>query len=381
MLRYLTAGESHGPALNAIIEGMPAGLELSAEYINRQLARRQQGYGRGGRMQIEKDQAEILAGVRDGKTLGSPICLQIKNRDWSNWSAIMAAGPADTESRRVTVPRPGHGDLAGHIKYGHDDLRNILERASARETAARVAACTVGRRLIEQFGMKIYSHVIQIGAVQARSVELPEIIDRAPRSELFCADSQAETRMKQAIDRAREQGDSLGGVFEIIVCNVPVGLGSHVHWDRRLDGRLAGALMSIQAIKGVEIGLGFAAAGLPGSRVHDDIRGGESGFIRGSNHAGGLEAGMTNGQNLVLRAAMKPIATLYNPLTSVDLEIGEKALASVERSDICAVPAAAVVGEAVTAFELAVALLEKFGGDSIGEIQQRAQGDGSAVST
>ncbi|HWQ76921.1 MAG TPA: chorismate synthase [Syntrophomonas sp.] len=380
MLRYLTAGESHGPALNAIIEGMPAGLELSAEYINRQLARRQQGYGRGGRMQIEKDQAEILSGVRDGKTLGSPICLQMKNRDWSNWSEIMAAGQADIESRRVTVPRPGHGDLAGHIKYGHEDLRNILERASARETAARVAACTVGRRLIEQFGMKIYSHVIQIGDVQARSVELQEIIDLAPQSELFCADPEAETRMKQAIDQAREQGDSLGGIFEIIVSNVPVGLGSHVHWDRKLDGRLAGALMSIQAIKGVEIGLGFAAAGLPGSRVHDEIYGGKPDFKRGSNHAGGLEAGITNGQNLVLRAAMKPIATLYNPLTSVDLETGEKALASVERSDICAVPAAAVVGEAVTAFELAVALLEKFGGDSIGEIQRRTQGDGSAVS-
>lgn len=371
MLRYLTAGESHGPALTAVIEGMPAGLELSSEYINRQLARRQQGYGRGGRMKIETDQAEILSGVRGGKTLGSPVTLQIKNRDWENWSQIMASGEADLASRRVTVPRPGHGDLAGHIKYGHEDLRNILERASARETAARVAACTVGRRLIEHFGMEIYSHVVQIGSVRAKPVNLPEIIARAPRSELMCADPEAEALMKQEIDQARERGDSLGGIFEIIVCNVPVGLGSHVHWDRKLDGQLAGALMSIQAIKGVEIGLGFAAATLPGSQVHDEIFAGEGGFKRGSNHAGGLEAGMTNGQNLVLRAAMKPIATLYQPLRSVSLESGQAAQAAVERSDICAVPAAAVVGEAVTAFELAAAFLEKFGGDSIPEIESR----------
>jgi len=371
MLRYLTAGESHGPALTAIIEGMPAGLDLSADYINRQLARRQQGYGRGGRMKIETDQAEILSGVRGGKTLGGPICLQIRNKDWSNWSAIMASGEADLASRRVTVPRPGHGDLAGHIKYGHEDLRNILERASARETAARVAVCTVGRRLIEHFGMEVYSHVIQIGSVKAQPAGLPEIIDRAAQSELFCADPDAEARMKQEIDQARALGDSLGGIFEIIVCNVPVGLGSHVHWERKLDGRLAGALMSIQAIKGVEIGLGFAAATLPGSKVHDEIFAGESGFKRGSNNAGGLEAGMTNGQQLVLRAAMKPIATLYNPLRSVSLESGEAAEAAVERSDICAVPAAAVVGEAVTAFELASAFMEKYGGDSISEIEKR----------
>ena len=371
MLRYLTAGESHGPALTAIIEGMPAGLELSSEYINQQLARRQQGYGRGGRMKIETDQVEILSGVRDGKTLGSPIALQIRNKDWSNWSAIMAAGQADTDARRVTVPRPGHGDLVGHIKYGHEDLRNILERASARETAARVAACTVGRRLIEHFDMEVYSHVIQIGSVQAKPASLQEIIERAPQSELFCADPEAEALMKKEIDQARTNGDSLGGIFEIIIHNVPVGLGSHVHWDRKLDGRLAGALMSIQAIKGVEIGLGFAAAALPGSKVHDEIFAGESGFTRGSNNAGGLEAGMTNGQDLVLRAAMKPIATLYKPLRSVSLESGEAAEAAVERSDICAVPAAAVVGEAVVAFELAAAFLEKFGGDSITEIKKR----------
>ncbi len=371
MLRYLTAGESHGPALTAIVEGMPAGLELSAESINQQLARRQQGYGRGGRMQIETDKVELLSGVRGGKTLGSPISLQIKNKDWSNWSAIMASGEADLESRRVLVPRPGHGDLVGHIKYGHQDLRNILERASARETAARVAACTVGRRLIEHYGLEITSHVIQIGAVRAEAHELEYIRAHAPQSSLLCADAAAEAAMIAEIDQAKENGDSLGGIFEIIVSHVPVGLGSHVQWDRKLDGRLAGALMSIQAIKGVEMGLGFAAAGLPGSRVHDEIFADEAGFKRGSNNAGGLEAGMTNGQNLVLRAAMKPIATLYKPLRSVNLESGLEAQAAIERSDICAVPAAAVVGEAVVAFELAIAFMEKFGGDSIAEIDKR----------
>lgn len=371
MLRYLTAGESHGPALTAIVEGMPAGLELSAEYINGQLARRQQGYGRGGRMKIETDQVELLSGVRGGRTLASPITLQIRNKDWSNWSAIMAAGEADLASRRVIVPRPGHGDLAGHIKYGHEDLRNILERASARETAARVAACTVGRRLIEHFGMEIHSHVTQIGSVKAAACSLEEIKARAAHSTVFCADPQAEALMIKEIDQAKEKGDSLGGIFEIVISNVPVGLGSHVHWDRKLDGRIAGALMSVQAIKGVEIGLGFAAAGLPGSKVHDEIFAQDKAFKRGSNNAGGLEAGMTNGQNIVIRAAMKPIATLYNPLRSVNLESGEEAQAAIERSDICAVPAAAVVGEAVAAFELAAAFMEKFGGDSIAEMEQR----------
>jgi len=373
MLRYLTAGESHGPALTAIVEGMPAGLDLSAEYINQQLARRQHGYGRGGRMKIETDKAELLSGVRGGKTLAGPITIQIRNKDWENWSAIMAAGEADLKSRRVSVPRPGHGDLVGHIKYGHQDLRNILERASARETAARVAACTVGRRLIEHYGMEINSHVIQIGSVRAADCSLDNIKARAPKSSLFCADPEAEALMIKEIDQAKEKGDSLGGIFEIIISNVPVGLGSHVHWDRKLDGRIAGALMSVQAIKGVEIGLGFAAAGLPGSKVHDEIFMEDAGFKRGSNNAGGLEAGMTNGQNLVVRAAMKPIATLYSPLRSVHLESGLEAQAAIERSDICAVPAAAVVGEAVAAFELAIAFMEKFGGDSIAEIDKRFQ--------
>lgn len=371
MLRYLTAGESHGAALTAIVEGMPAGLDLSAEYINQQLARRQQGYGRGGRMQIETDKAELLAGVRGGKTLGSPISMQIKNKDWSNWSSIMASGEADLTARRVVIPRPGHGDLAGHVKYGHQDLRNILERASARETAARVAACTVGRRLIEHYGMEITSHVTRIGSVQAEARELEYVKAHAPQSSLLCADDAAEAAMLKEIDQAREKGDSLGGIFEIIVSHVPVGLGSHVHWDRKLDGRLAGALMSLQAIKGVEIGLGFAAAGLPGSKVHDEIFSDQNGFKRGSNNAGGVEAGISNGQNIVVRAAMKPIATLYNPLRSVNLENGREDKAAIERSDICAVPAAAVVGEAIVAFELAVAFMEKYGGDSIKEIEKR----------
>lgn len=371
MLRYLTAGESHGFALTAIVEGMPAGLDLTAEYINQQLCRRQQGYGRGGRMQIETDKAELLSGVRGGKTLGSPISLQIKNKDWSNWSSIMAAGQADLTARTVVVPRPGHGDLAGHIKYGQRDLRNILERASARETAARVAACTVGRRLIEHYGMEITSHVIRIGSVEAPTHNREHIKTHAPQSVLLCADETAEAEMIKEIDRAKEKGDSLGGVFEIIVSQVPVGLGSHVHWDRKLDGRLAGALMSIQAIKGVEIGIGFRAAGLPGSQVHDEIFSDETGFIRGSNNAGGIEAGISNGQDIVIRAAMKPIATLYTPLQSVNLESGQEDKAAIERSDICAVPAAAVVAEAVVAFELASAFLEKFGGDSIPEIDKR----------
>lgn len=365
MIRYFTAGESHGPALTAIIEGIPAGLPVSAEQINRQLQRRQGGYGRGGRMKIESDQARILSGMRGGMSLGSPISLMIENRDWPNWQAYMDSAAADLETRRVKVPRPGHGDLAGAIKYGHHDFRNILERASARETAARVAACTIGRILIEHFGIQVESCVTRIGSVTA-SAHQPSALDS---SELGCADPAAESAMKALIDDARSRGDSLGGVFEVRISGLPVGLGSHVQWDRKLDGRLAGALMSIQAIKGVEIGDGFATAARPGSQVHDEIFWNGQGFERGSNHAGGLEAGMTNGQDLILRAAMKPIATLYNPLRSVDIDTGHEAPAAVERSDICAVPAAAVVAEAVAAMEIARAFLEKFGGDSIAELE------------
>lgn len=376
MLRYLTAGESHGPALTALVEGLPAGMPITAEYINIQLARRQAGYGRGGRMHIEKDEVQILSGVRAGLTLGSPVTLQVKNRDWENWQTIMHAQDADTSLKRVTVPRPGHGDLAGGIKYGHSDMRNILERASARETAARVAAGTMGRGLLEQLRVEILSQVTRIGEVTARVANLEDIRKIVPTSELGCADGEAESRMKAAIDIARDQGDTLGGVFEIIVTGLPIGLGSHVQWDRRLDGRLAGAVMSIQAIKGVEIGLGFAAAALPGSRVHDAIMPGDQGVTRPTNHAGGLEAGMTNGEPLIIRAAMKPIATLMKPLPSVDLTTGHQAPAAVERSDVCAVPAAAVVAEAVIAFELAAALLETYGGDTMSELVRRMQRGG-----
>lgn len=371
MLRYFTSGESHGPALTAIIEGMPAGLDLSPDYINLQLSRRQQGYGRGGRMKIEQDRVKILAGVRNGQTLGSPICLQIENKDWVNWETYMGITTADTESKRVSIPRPGHGDLAGSLKYGHKDLRNILERASARETAARVAVCTAARKLIENYGMNVTGHVVQIGSSKANNCNLAEIKANINKSELLCADSIAEEKMKKEIDNAREKGDSLGGIIEIIVSNVPVGLGSHVHWDRKLDGRIAGALMSIQAIKGVEIGAGFKAATLPGSMIHDEILGSNGNYTRPSNNAGGIEAGMSNGQDIIVRVAMKPIATLYNPLRSVDINTGEEARAAIERSDICAVPAAAVVAEAVIAFEIAKAFLEKFGGDSIAEIDKR----------
>lgn len=378
MLRFLTAGESHGPALTAIVEGMVAGMPISTQYINDQLARRQEGYGRGGRMKIEKDQVQFLSGVRGGSTIGSPITLQISNRDWANWSEVMAAGSeAKLEERTVTRPRPGHADLAGAIKYDHQDIRNVLERSSARETAARVAVGTLARRLLEELGITILGFVRRIGSVEATLVENlqpQELRAKAKQSQLLCPDSQAEAAMIQEIDRAKEQGDSLGGVFEIRAYGLPVGLGSHVHWDRKLDSRLAGALMGIQAIKGVEIGLGFAAAALPGSQVHDEVfYSKEQGFHRQTNGAGGIEGGISNGEPLVVRAAMKPIPTLYKPLLSVDINTKETFAASVERSDVCAVSAACVVGEAVVAWELAVAIMEKFGSDSLGEIKERVQ--------
>ncbi len=378
MLRFLTAGESHGPALTAIVEGMVAGLPISASYINEQLARRQGGYGRGGRMKIEKDQVQFLSGVRGGSTTGSPITMQISNKDWINWSEIMAAGSeAKLAERTVSRPRPGHADLAGAIKYNHQDIRNVLERSSARETAARVAVGTVARRLLEELGITVLGFVQRIGSVEAALVENlqpKELQAKASQSQLLCPDSQVEAAMMQEIDRAKEQGDSLGGVFEIRAYGLPVGLGSHVHWDRKLDSRLAGALMGIQAIKGVEIGLGFAAAALPGSQVHDEIvYSRDQGFYRQTNGAGGIEGGISNGEPVVVRAAMKPIPTLYKPLLSVDIKTKEPFAASVERSDVCAVPAACVVGEAVVAWELAVAMIEKFGGDSLEEIKDRVQ--------
>ncbi len=376
MLRYLTAGESHGKALVAIVEGVPAGLELTAEYINTQLARRQQGYGRGGRQKIEKDRVEILSGVRLGKTLGSPIALMVKNRDWENWKDVMK--PEKGRVSALTHPRPGHADLPGAMKYLTKDVRNILERSSARETAARVAACTVARRLLEEFGIQIYSWVVEIGGVRyspEEGLSPQKLFELAEASETRCPDPEITEKMKRRIDRARRDGDSLGGTFEVVATGMPPGVGSHVHWDRKLDARLAAALMSIQAIKGVEVGEGFGFASLPGSKAHDEIFYSKNrGYYRKTNHAGGIEGGMTNGEPVVLRAVMKPIPTLMKPLRSVDMVTKKEHLAAVERSDVCAVPAASVVAEAVVSLVFAGALLEKFGGDSLKEIKRNLRG-------
>ena len=374
MLRFLTAGESHGELLMGIIEGMPAGLLIRVTDIDRDLARRQTGYGRGGRMKIERDSVKIYTGVRWGRTLGSPVGLMIRNKDWENWRDKMSPDPVFLNSAEpVTRPRPGHADLAGALKYGMTDIRNILERSSARETAMRVAVGAVAKRLLEEFGIDVMSHVLSIGGVYAKVPKAApaELKKRAEASELRCTDPEAERRMMHKIDGARAAGDSLGGVFELIITGVPAGLGSHTHWDRKLDGKLAAALMSVQAIKGVEIGAGFGAANRPGSLVHDEIFWSrKEGFSRKTNMAGGIEGGMSNGGPIVLRAAMKPIPTLMKPLRSVDLLTKKPFKASVERSDVCAVPAAGVVAEAAAAFEIASAMIEKFGGDSIDEMKR-----------
>lgn len=384
LLRYLTSGESHGPALTAIVEGLPAGLPLGTDYISHQLARRQGGYGRGGRMKIEKDRAVILSGVRGGLTIGSPITLQVENRDWANWRDIMSPETgASLQERVVTRPRPGHADLPGALKYGHKDIRNVLERASARETAARVAVGTVTRRLLEELGIEIIGFVVRIGSVAAGAPSelargtgvdgnrLSRIRELIEASQLYCADSAAESLMMQEIDHARAAGDSLGGIFEVRAYGLPPGLGSYTHWDRRLDGNLVRSLMSIQAIKGVEIGLGFAGSAMFGSQAHDEIFYATGrGFFHQTNHAGGLEGGVTNGEPLIVRAAMKPIPTLYKPLRSVDLLTHESFAASVERADTCSVPAACVIGEAAVAWELAAACMEKFGGDTMDELKK-----------
>ena len=374
MLRFLTAGESHGPALVTVVEGMPAGLFLTAEHINARLVKRQAGFGRGGRMAIEKDTARILSGVRGGFTLGSPVAVLVENRDFANWREVMDPAPSDSApAGPVTRPRPGHADLAGALKYRHRDIRNVLERASARETAARVAAGSIAARLLEELGVKIAGLVLQVGGVKAQSVpaEGAGLEDALLRSRLWCPDPAAEEKMLAAIEEAAACGDTLGGVFEVRACGLPPGLGSYAQWDRRLDGRLAGAVMSVQGVKGVEIGLGFAAAGLPGSQVHDEIRYEEGrGFFRTTNRAGGLEGGVTNGEVLVVRAAMKPIPTLRKPLASVDIQTKEAAEALAERSDVCAVPSACVVAEAAVAWELACAFVEKFGGDSLAEMKE-----------
>jgi chorismate synthase len=375
MLRYLTAGESHGPRLTAIIEGLPSGIELTAERINIDLARRQQGYGRGGRMKIETDRVEILSGVRWGETLGSPLTLSIVNRDWENWCEKMSPEPDYKDDKiRVTCPRPGHADLTGAIKYNVHDARNILERSSARETAARVAVGGVAKEMLRPFGISVNAFVCELGGIKAVRPDVPliDLVERASNSELFTYDKRAEESMKSHIDTMKASGDSVGGVIEVVVSGTPPGLGSHVQWDRKLDARLAMVLMSIQAIKGVEVGIGFAAAALPGSKVHDEICYDPTGkqFMRSTNRAGGIEGGMSNGEEIVLRVAMKPIPTLYSPLKTVDMDTKAEVEASVERSDVCAVPAASVVAEAVVAFEIAAAFLEKFGGDSLAETRR-----------
>jgi len=368
--RFLTAGESHGRGLVAVVEGLPAGLRLGEAYIERDLRRRQGGYGRGERMKIETDHAEIISGVRHGRTMGSPIAMVIWNHDWENWSDIMAVGGRETGKGRITRPRPGHADLPGVFKYGLKDIRPILERSSARETAARVAVGAIARRFLEEFGISIHSRTLAIGKVQSEgSIQVNwEVVEASP---VRCADIRTGRAMMRLIDAARAEGDTLGGVFEIIAVGVPVGLGSHVHWDRRLDGRIAQAVMSIPSVKAVEIGSGFAVAALRGSEAHDVILPGPVGralpWRRASNHAGGLEGGMTNGEPLVVRAAIKPISTLRKPLGSIDLATGKKAEAHFERADVCVVPAAGVVGEAMLATVLASAVLEKFGGDSLRE--------------
>jgi chorismate synthase len=390
MIRFTTAGESHGQALVSILEGMPAGLPLVVADIDAELARRQQGYGRGRRMQIESDHAELLSGVRAGETIGSPIAMLIQNRDWKNWQEIMDPAPRegdpDPRKRAVTRPRPGHADLTGLLKYDRQDARDILERASARETTARVAAAAICRKLLREFGITIGSHLVHLGGIDAaRPDAMPaDINTAADESQLRTLDANAERLMIARIDAVKKDGNTLGGVCEVVADGLPVGLGSHVSWDRKLDGRLGQAMMSIPAVKGVEIGLGFEAARRTGAEVHDEIEAAPgrplSGNVRRrTNRAGGLEGGMTTGEPLVVRVAMKPISTLMRPLETVDIATGAKAAAVAERSDVTAVPAMGVIAEAMMALVLADAMLEKFGGDSLSETRRNYDGYVSAV--
>jgi chorismate synthase len=395
ILRFSTAGESHGKALVTIVEGLPSGLPVSAEWVDRELARRMQGYGRGARMKIERDRIEWLSGLRAGETLGSPVAMLIPNRDWANWEDVMAYEAAETTGelrrRRVTRPRPGHADLAGVLKYDRVDARDILERASARETTARVAAGALAKRLLDEFGVEIGSHVTSLGGIQVAHREPPVPLNEASdRSEVRVLDPAAEAEIIRRIDAAKQAGDTLGGEVEVIARGVVVGLGSHVSWDRKLDGRLAGMLMSIPAVKGVEIGMGFEAARRAGSQVHDAIHGGAAGqrgsgadarggFRRSSNNAGGLEGGITTGEPVIVKLGMKPISTLMSPLPTVDLASGQPAKAVSERSDVTAVPAMGVIAEALVALVLADAMLEKFGGDSLGEMRRNYNGYVSAL--
>lgn len=373
MLRYLTGGESHGPALTGMIEGFPANVAIDIDAINRDLARRQRGHGRGGRMQIETDKIRFLSGLRGGRTLGSPLSFSIENKDYENWQAYMDPGQADQEVKKVTAPRPGHADLTGCIKYDFDDVRNVLERSSARETAVRVAIGGIIRQLLMRFGIAAACHVVNIGGVAAEAAGLSAAdLAKAELSPVRVVDSEAEKQMLALIDRTRAEGDSLGGVFEIVISGVPAGLGSYVQWDRKLDARLAYALQSIQGIKGVEFGQGFDCASCKGSAVHDEIYySQDKGYYRLTNQAGGIEGGMSNGQTIRIRCAMKPIPTLYKPLRTVDIGSKQPCTATVERSDVCAVPAAAVVGEAVALTVVGEELLRKLGGDSLREIESR----------
>lgn len=374
-LRYLTAGETHGPQLTAIVEGLPSNMKVDFEELNFQLHRRQKGYGRGRRMQIEKDTAEFVGGIRHGYTTGAPVALVVENKDWTHWRNIMNIEPiegTDEEKRRMHRPRPGHADLNGGLKYNLKDLRNVLERSSARETTVRVAVGAIARQLLAEFGIQIAGRVLRIGEIEAPYEELTieEMRSRTEASSVRVTDPETEKKMEAYIDQIKKDGDSIGGIVECVVEGVPVGLGSYVQYDRKLDGRIAQAVMSINAFKGVEIGIGFEAGTIPGSQVHDEILYSEDkGYHRASNRLGGFEGGVTNGMPVVVRGVMKPIPTLYKPLQSVDIDTKEPFTAQVERSDACAVPAASVVMEHVVAWEIAKAFLEKFGGDSIEEIR------------
>jgi len=378
-LKFLTAGESHGQGLLGILDGMLAGLEISEDYIGVQLARRQMGYGRGGRMKIEKDRAEIWCGVRHGKTLGAPVGLIIRNKDWDNWTRKMSVNPIDNEIRKVTLPRPGHADLAGVQKYGFDDIRNVLERSSARETTMRVGLGSVCRKLLEEVGIEVGSRVVQIHDVKDESlsdISPNQLSKTADASSVRCLDKEVESAMIKTIDDAKVSGDSLGGIFEVIANGLPYGLGAHTQWDRKLHTRISAMLMSVNAFKGIEIGEGFGGAEKFGSEVHDEIGHDGEKFIRYSNNAGGIEGGMSNAQPIVIRMAMKPIPTLTKPLHSVDIHSKEKKDAHKERTDSCAVPAASIIAESMLCFVLADALLEKFGGDSV--VQLKAHMDATA---
>lgn len=379
IMRYLTAGESHGPQLTTIIEGLPAGMPIESSDINEQLARRQKGHGRGRRMQIEKDTVFISSGIRHGYTLGSPVALVVQNDDWKHWTKIMGSDSITEEEagemkRTISRPRPGHADLNGGIKYGHRDLRNVLERSSARETTVRVAAGAIAKKLLKLLGIEVASHVLEIGGVRANPPQyesIQQLQEVTEESSVRCFDKNVEQQMKDAIDEAKSKGDSIGGIVEVIVEGMPVGVGSYVHYDRKLDAKLAGAIMGINAFKGVEIGIGFEAAHCFGSEVHDEIAWNEEqGYYRKSNRLGGFEGGMTTGMPIVVRGVMKPIPTLYKPLKSVDIETKEEFQASVERSDSCAVPAAAVVAEAVVAWELASAIVEQFPSDRFDQLAE-----------